>query len=76
MLIYLVLLSVLADTQYDTILDTMEQNSTILRSKAKELSNYLAVHPRESIPMLKVESNMIEIETVINKLHSQHSTLP
>jgi hypothetical protein len=65
-----------ANPPSDDALDLMERNSTELRSITKRLSTHLAAPPTESIPMLQIESTMLEVENMVNTLQTHHSTLP
>ena len=65
-----------ASTSYNESLDTLERSSTQLKTSVQELSTLLEVDDTESIPMLQIESSMIEIRLLLQQIQLQHSSLP
>ena len=65
-----------ASTPYNQSLNTLERSSTLLKTSVQDISDLLDVKDDESIPMLRIESSMIEIRLLLQQLQLQHSSLP
>ena len=57
-------------------LDHMEHLSTDIKQLASSLETLFDTSAKESIPMLKIESSMMEMENLVMQLENDLSTLP
>ena len=60
----------------DNTLDQMEHLSTDIKHRAASLRFQFDVSTKESIPMLDIESSMMEMENLVMQLESHISNLP
>ena len=60
----------------DHTLDQMEHLSTDIKQRAASLSVQFDASTKESIPMLNIESSMMEMENLVMQLESHISNLP
>ena len=65
-----------ASTPYNHSLNVLEQSSTHLKTSLQELSALLDVEDDESIPMLQIESSMIDTRIVFQSIQMQIPSLP
>ncbi len=56
-------------------LQRVESLSTSLKSKYSQLSRFVNPSENEALPMLKIESSMMELENLVMQLEEQISTL-
>lgn len=74
--IFWICLTTWANVEYPTHLDAMEHDVTQLRSTTAVLNDYLSRDSTQSIPMLQIESIMLDMDTLITRIENQHATLP